>query len=250
MNVIRGVVLGTAALVCAGAVLSSAASPASAAVVTVLNPSFESPTTGTYTTLPTPVTDWGNSTNAEGGVFNALFVGYTFGTSGFSFGAPDGTQGLYAQSDTFGPNVWFQDVGVVVPGATYDLSLYVGQNPGGSGLSPADIALVTGFSNGIGPSYSAFASSHGAVTPSSGQWLLTTLTGIAPKTATGDLWILLGTDFAGAGNGVGQADFDNVSLRETPASAVPEPATWGMMLIGFGLVGLQLRRRTVKEVTC
>jgi len=39
---------------------------------------------------------------------------------------------------------------------------------------------------------------------------------------------------------------DNLSV----AGGVPEPATWAMMLIGFGLVGLQLRRRTVKEVTC
>ena len=32
---------------------------------------------------------------------------------------------------------------------------------------------------------------------------------------------------------------DNVSL----AAAVPEPATWAMMLLGFGAVGWQLRRR-------
>jgi hypothetical protein len=30
-----------------------------------------------------------------------------------------------------------------------------------------------------------------------------------------------------------------------PASAVPEPAVWGMMLSGFGLVGFSLRRRKV-----
>jgi hypothetical protein len=41
-------------------------------------------------------------------------------------------------------------------------------------------------------------------------------------------------------------EVDNLSV----ANGVPEPATWAMMLIGFGLVGLQLRRRTVKEVTC
>ena len=32
-------------------------------------------------------------------------------------------------------------------------------------------------------------------------------------------------------------------IRET--AAVPEPATWAMMLIGFGLVGAQLKRRDV-----
>lgn len=35
---------------------------------------------------------------------------------------------------------------------------------------------------------------------------------------------------------------DNVSLSVIP-SAVPEPATWMMMLLGFGLVGGMLRRR-------
>ena len=29
----------------------------------------------------------------------------------------------------------------------------------------------------------------------------------------------------------------------TPVSAVPEPATWAMMLIGFGGIGLALRRK-------
>ena len=32
-------------------------------------------------------------------------------------------------------------------------------------------------------------------------------------------------------------------------SAVPETSTWAMMLIGFGLIGLQLRRRRPAEVT-
>lgn len=33
------------------------------------------------------------------------------------------------------------------------------------------------------------------------------------------------------------------------ASAVPEPATWGMMILGFGVVGSQLRRRRRSEGT-
>eukprot|EP01041_Mallomonas_annulata_P030223 gene30223-52331_t len=30
------------------------------------------------------------------------------------------------------------------------------------------------------------------------------------------------------------------------ADAVPEPATWAMMILGFGLVGSQVRRRRLK----
>jgi hypothetical protein len=39
---------------------------------------------------------------------------------------------------------------------------------------------------------------------------------------------------------------DNVRLGATlaPAAAVPEPATWAMMILGFGLIGGAMRRRT------
>lgn len=34
----------------------------------------------------------------------------------------------------------------------------------------------------------------------------------------------------------------------TPAAAVPEPASWAMMIAGFGLVGGALRRRSLTRV--
>ena len=36
-------------------------------------------------------------------------------------------------------------------------------------------------------------------------------------------------------------EFDNVAIQ---TAAVPEPATWGMMILGFGLVGSAMRRRS------
>jgi hypothetical protein len=42
----------------------------------------------------------------------------------------------------------------------------------------------------------------------------------------------------------GEAAFSG-NLSFATASAVPEPATWGMMLIGFGAVGYSMRRRTI-----
>lgn len=35
-----------------------------------------------------------------------------------------------------------------------------------------------------------------------------------------------------------------VSIQPAPAPAVPEPATWALMILGFGLVGGAMRRRT------
>lgn len=37
-------------------------------------------------------------------------------------------------------------------------------------------------------------------------------------------------------------DYDDMIIRATVRSAVPEPATWAMMLLGFGAIGLTLRR--------
>jgi PEP-CTERM motif len=37
--------------------------------------------------------------------------------------------------------------------------------------------------------------------------------------------------------------FDNISATQADALAVPEPATWGLMILGFGLAGSSLRRR-------
>lgn len=57
---------------------------------------------------------------------------------------------------------------------------------------------------------------------------------------------------AGAGAGVDSFDFNrnglsNAVLFQTGAvSAVPEPDTWAMMLIGFGAVGGAMRRRSQK----
>ena len=43
--------------------------------------------------------------------------------------------------------------------------------------------------------------------------------------------------------GVDDDNHDDFIVRATVTSAVPEPATWAMMLIGFGAVGYSLRRR-------
>ena len=47
--------------------------------------------------------------------------------------------------------------------------------------------------------------------------------------------------FDGLG-GQGGFELDNVVLNSAVA-AVPEPATWAMMLVGFGGIGFAMRRR-------
>ena len=43
----------------------------------------------------------------------------------------------------------------------------------------------------------------------------------------------------------GVADLRQLRLGDIAAPAVPEPATWAMMLIGFGVIGSAMRRRKV-----
>ncbi len=54
--------------------------------------------------------------------------------------------------------------------------------------------------------------------------------------------LLTGATFGSTGNSF---EFDNIATR----SAVPEPATWAMMLAGFGVMGLSMRRRARARVS-
>jgi hypothetical protein len=57
----------------------------------------------------------------------------------------------------------------------------------------------------------------------------------------------MSVDFAGTDNFIG---FDNITLgASVPTGAVPEPASWAMMLTGLGLVGNAMRKRRVVRTT-
>ena len=49
--------------------------------------------------------------------------------------------------------------------------------------------------------------------------------------------------FTGLATSDATAFIDNVALNVTPSAAVPEPASWAMLIAGFGLVGAAARRR-------
>jgi hypothetical protein len=48
---------------------------------------------------------------------------------------------------------------------------------------------------------------------------------------------------ANAAGGNNDPLIDGVSFAASDIAAVPEPASWAMMLLGFGAIGLTMRRR-------
>ena len=52
------------------------------------------------------------------------------------------------------------------------------------------------------------------------------------------------SNFLGSGaNAFGDLRPESYSVAEAPTGGVPEPATWGLMILGFGAAGVSLRRR-------
>lgn len=122
-----------------------------------------------------------------------------------------------------------QTINGITPGAGLLLSLYAGQWATNSTIDAQPASL----------SYSLFDASNdtllgtGNFTTDTAVWTLRTLSAFAP--ASGSVRVDIRTTFTlQAGPGV-----DNVSLVEV----VPEPASWAMLVAGFGIVGAAMRRR-------
>jgi len=205
-------------IICVAAVLG--ANAAQAGSIAVTNSGFETPVVSGA--VPGSFTGWQAGSNA--GVMN---------NDAGDFTAPGGSQVGYAGN---GYGILFQDVGAVTTGGTYTLSLDVGAAPGSLF---SDYRLLLGVWGPGGHDLATatiFAAAYNPVTISPGSWASVSLTGVATG-LSGDLVIFLENSNA-IGFGT-QAGFDNVGLS-TPA---PEPASWALMVLGFGGMGLALRGR-------
>ncbi|TFU01185.1 PEP-CTERM sorting domain-containing protein [Polymorphobacter arshaanensis] len=124
-----------------------------------------------------------------------------------------------------------QTVSGLTPGALLTLSLYAGQWATNSTISGSPASLT--YSLRDVTTNAALAS--GSFTTDRPVWTLLTLTAAAPT--SGSVRVQIETAFTlQAGPGL-----DNVSL--TAAGGVPEPASWALMVGGFGLLGGALRQR-------
>jgi hypothetical protein len=132
---------------------------------------------------------------------------------------------------------------VLHPGDADDQSVFAGFVAQTAGTYSYNISLESigrDTTNGVGYTFFRFDG-----TPNAGT------RGVLPT--FGSATTLSGKVSLGAGDIFGvivdrNGNYGGDSTALSFSAAVPEPATWGMMLVGFGMVGAVLRRRTARTV--
>ena len=195
-----------------------------AGAVTITNGSFE--------TGPAAA----NGYYAELGSGDTSITGWTVGGNSIDYINPsnpywvaqDGTRALDMSGSAPGS---ISQTLATAAGQAYTVSFYMAGNPDGAPLTKAMSVDV----NGSGVQGYSFDAS-GVTSYAHLGWTLKTYKFVA----TGASSVLTFTDL-NTGSPYGAA-LDNVSI------AVPEPATWALMIGGFGLAGSVLRRRRALAV--
>jgi hypothetical protein len=233
--------------------ISSIAS-ANAGFISVSNSSFESPITN-YSTGP--ISGWGQY-QAGGTNTNPNFTGLVNPSQHFpgQIGpTPDGSQAAYSTTNFWGGpgsgtySSLATRIGQLVTGDTYTLSVYVGHL---SGTPFGNFSLQIGYDpSGVpaAPTNFLFARSDFGTLPGAtfntnlipppGTWELETVSGTFHGSPTADGFGYI--SLVGYGGNGDTVLFDKVSV-----SAVPEPSTWAMLILGFAGIGFMAYRRKLK----
>ncbi|MDB5464526.1 MAG: choice-of-anchor family protein [Phenylobacterium sp.] len=182
------------------------------------------------------------SNYADGQSYNCCTGWAVFGPSSFEGFAVDEAMGFTAAT---GGNV-----------SQIDIALQ-----GFEGAGTGSVSLWTGdFSSQLGSwSYSSLPGSGGSLTISgiTGVQLAAGASYVLYATASNDTFAVWGWNTTGATGPVYEASDNPIGVHTLGAfdvqsdtgSAVPEPATWAMMLVGFGGLGALLRRRRAMPAT-
>lgn len=229
-------------------VLALASSPAYAANIIVNDSSFESFYSSGCTYQFSPPPSWGGSSTFSGGPYC---------TSDAIDGHVIAFVNAYGAGNAFITNNYiYQDVVANVHvGEEFTLTVWVGGPNNGQSLAPFEIALVENTSGDTAPATSPTeviaslaesnpGSSGQTVDPAAGTWTQVTLTGTA--TVTGDVYIILGTDYSAteaASSTAKQVWYDEVTLT---ATKTPEPASlaiFGTSLLGLGFLYHRKKQR-------
>ena len=177
----------------------------------------------------------GNPASVVWGLFNPSAYGPT-SSANPAYEAPSPSNVAYTGNGNDSRTFIRHNAGAVTPGQAYSLSVDVGNRP--------DVPFQ--FVNGTGFRIALQACTDSACSViydniftaplAPDTFTNFTVGGTAGAQAAGDLFIILGSGgFEGQTN---QINWDNVVL-----TAVPEPSTWAMMVLGFAGVGFMTYRR-------
>jgi hypothetical protein len=222
----------------AAAVLATATG--AQAVELVTNGSFESvaSTVTKKTTFLNHVTGWSGGSNltfidypgtADDGSYLSVY-------GPFPNHSPDGGKFVEADGAARYSSAITQNITGLTAGKTYTLKFFqaAGQQSGFKGSTTERWQVRFGIDTQLS---SQFSLPEAGV----GPWQAQTLMFTAHATHQVLSFLALGTP-----DGQPPISFlDGVSLQE----AVPEPATWALLMVGFGLVGVATRRRQTVTVT-
>lgn len=217
-------------LLLAGAFAASA-SMASAAVVSLDFTNVVVPSTGNATTV--------------GNFYNGGTSGH--GTSGTNFGAAFSANALAINgyNGCCEPDAALGKKGVLffLLGGAVTLDYAAGFSTGFSFYYASNSSAFIKVYDGLGGTGNVLATLN----------LVTQANQNCPPNATGFYcnWTPIGVGFAGVaksidfGGGANFVAYDNITFgSETPGGGIPEPASWAMLIAGFGLVGAAQRRRS------
>ena len=164
-----------------------------------------------------------------------LSAGYTGGVTDFaSYIASKPTHTV-----TFGGFEWFSNTGLDTASVTYDLGkLY---NLSALALwneESSGIGLLALFGSSDGNTFSSIGSFSPADNPDNAPYLaqVFNITSTQSRYVRFDMSGCPQQPSAFVACAIGEVAFD-----ATAANAVPEPSTWAMMLVGFGMVGAGMR---------
>lgn len=216
------------------------AQPAGAAAVFVANHSFEDDVLadGQYR-VGFPPAGWSSGYSEPSGPQNPLDVDFA--------GIPDGQNVMFSATGYDGSpyyqgNVYQQVLDGLTAHTRYTLMVDVGQS---NYADFADFAVQMVGGQGLDQVFASGSFLSDQISP--GQFRTLTLVFDTAAAIDGPFGIRLRT-FHNPDQGQSQriAFFDNVRLDASPLAtgAVPEPASWALMILGFGASGAMLRRRS------
>jgi hypothetical protein len=224
---------------CATGALILASTQASAAVISLTK------LTGTTGTAPAASTAvYGASLSSLAGTIAAISISDASGTFG-------GAGGMFSGFDL--DAIKISTVNCATAGcaagapslAVFNFSSGVIFTPG-SQRTPADAKLF-----GTGPAGTTLNNSVATLGQFDGFSSTGTPDGFISLGDNGSIAFNLTSTISGAGlylyigevGDNGEVAGSNINLLSTPVRGVPEPATWAMMVGGFGLIGAAMRRR-------